>query len=383
MESIRFVELNPSKNDKEKSWVLVYLVGSLGDTIVCIPALEAIRRQFPNDKIILLHDYQTLVPVSPLEIVPKSLIDGSLSYVIHSQPLLKIRELYRLRRRIRHEKVKAVVYLVSSERFGWLVWRDKLFFRLCGIKNLFGFYPFDKNELYARDENGKPAPKPGEAASKLERLTRDGISTENLNFTEQLLEFSDEEKTKVRKWLEARRQKPNARLVAMCPGCKRKANDWGVENFIEIGRRLLAEGDFEIVIVGGKAEKPLAEKMIAACGEGIDATGEFSANESGALFSNCEFMIGNDTGTTHLAAAAGIPCFAVYHFRDNPGHWFPLGRGHVLIQHETECAGCHLWECPKPDRPCMTEIKVDDVWSLLQKFIAEKQTEKPFQRILV
>ena len=109
MESIRFVELNPSKNDKEKSWVLVYLVGSLGDTIVCIPALEAIRRQFPNDKIILLHDYQTLVPVSPLEIVPKSLIDGSLCYVMHSQPLLKIRELYRLRRRIRHEKVKAVV----------------------------------------------------------------------------------------------------------------------------------------------------------------------------------------------------------------------------------------------------------------------------------
>lgn len=382
MDSIRFTDINSSKKDTKKPWVLVYLVGSLGDTIVCIPALEAIRRQFPDDKIILLHDYQTLVPVSPLDIVPKTLVDGSLSYVMHSAPFAKIKELWRLRRRIKRENVKAVVYLVSSERFGWLVRRDKLFFELCGIKNLIGFYPFDKSELYERDAHDKPLPKLGEAVAKLERLQRDGINIENLNFTERLLEFSDGEIAKTTNWLAANRQKPNAKLVAICPGCKRKTNDWGVDNFIEIGRRLLAENDVEILIVGGKAEKPLAEKMIRELGGGIDATGEFAANESGALFSHCEFMIGNDTGTTHLAAAAGISCFAVYHFRDNPGHWFPLGKNHLLIQHETACAGCHQWECPIPNQPCMTEIKVEDVWRLLKIFMTEK-SEKPCSRVLV
>jgi heptosyltransferase III len=376
MDSIKFVEVNPSQNGVDgsvrKQWVLVYLVGSLGDTIVCIPALEAIRRQFPDDKIILLHDYQTLVPVSPLDIVPKNLIDGSLSYVMHSEPLPKIRELMKLRRRIKQEDVKAVVYLVASERFGWLVHRDKWFFRLCGVKNLIGFYTFDKENLYERDANDKPVLKPSEANLKLERLERDGINIQNLNFTNQLLSFSATEKDKVQTWLNAQRKKSAARLIAMCPGCKRKANDWGVDNFIELGKRLLAEGDVEIVIIGGKAEKPLAAKMIATWGEGIDATGEFNANESGALFSLCDFMIGNDTGTTHLAAAAGIRCFALYHQRDNPGHWYPLGRGHYIVQHDVECAGCHFTECPRADHPCMKGITVDAVWSKLQEFMAEE-----------
>lgn len=379
MNSIRFVEVGGGQsgsedNGQKKPWVLVYLVGSLGDTIVCIPALEAIRRQFPDDKIILLHDYQTLVPVSPLDIVPKNLIDGSLSYVMHTRPLPKLREFYRLRRRIRQENVKAVVYLVASERFGWLVRRDKLFFQLCGIKNLIGFYEFDRDKLYERDANDKPLLKPSEAHLKLERLERDGINIENLNFTNQLLAFTAAEKSKVNNWLNINRKKPAARLIAMCPGCKRKANDWGVDNFIELGNRLLSSGDFEIVIVGGGAEKPLAAKMIAAWGAGVDATSEFNANESGALFARCDFMIGNDTGTTHLAAAAGIRCFALYHQRDNPGHWYPLGKGHYILQHEVECAGCHLTECPRADHPCLKHVSVEAAWNKLTEFMAEEKT---------
>lgn len=383
MDTIRFTEINPSTNGAaKKPWILVYLTGSIGDTVVCLPALEAIRRQFPDDKVILLHDFETLVPVSPIDIVPPNLIDGTLSYVMYPQPYPKLREFYRLWKRIRRENVKAVVYLVSIERFGWLVRRDKLFFQLCGIKNLIGFHPYGKSEIYERDADGEAVPKPSEAVFKLRRLERDGINTENLNFHEKMLEFSTSQQAKVDNFLARHRKKPAARLVAICPGCKRPTNDWGIENFIKLGQRLLAAGNFEIVIPGGKNDKHLAEKMIAAWGEGIDATGEFKVNESGALFTRCEFMIGNDTGTTHLAAAAGIPCFEISHYRDNPGHWFPLGRGHLIIQHKPACAACHQWDCPIPERPCMTEIKVDDVWLMLAEFIKEKPTEN-YRRVLV
>jgi ADP-heptose:LPS heptosyltransferase len=384
MSSIRFVEVSSAQNRKNNSWVLVFLVGSLGDTIVCLPALEAIRRQFPDDKIILLHDYQTLVPISPLDIVPKSLVDGGLSYVMHSEPVAKIREMYKLRQRIRQENVKAVVYLISTERFGLPVWRDKLFFKLCGIKNLIGFYSFEKSELYERDENNQPLMKTREPLRKLERLERDGVNVENLNLTGALLEFSAAEKKKVELWLAAHRQKPGARLVAICPGCKMQANRWNVDNYIEIGRRLIEADNFEIVIIGGKAEKQLAQTMIDEWGCGIDATGEFTPNESGILFTHCEFMIGNDTGTTHLAAVAGIPCLAVYGQRNNPGHWFPLGSGHLIIQHEVECAGCRLTECARPGHPCLTEIEVNKVWELLKTFISDKRIQRDaFERVLV
>lgn len=381
MSSLRFVELDKSAANADKPWILVYLVGSLGDTIVCIPALEALRRQFPDDKIILLHDYQTLVSVTPLDIVPRKFIDGSLSYVMHRKPWAKIRELLKLRRFIKSKNVKACVYLVASERFGWLVSRDKLFFQSCGIKKLIGFYDFKKADLYARDSDGNPILQPSEAVLKLQRLERDGINIENLNFTERLLDFTTPAKFKVVSWLESRRQ-TNLKLIAMCPGCKRSANDWGIDNFIEIGKRLIATGEYEIVILGGRTDSELAQKMIAAWGAGIDATGEFNPNESGVLFSRCEFMIGNDTGSTHLAAAGGIPCFTVYHFRDNPGHWFPLGKGHQIVQHAPICAGCHLTECPKPNHPCMTEISVEAVWNLLTDFRREKPREN-YARTLV
>jgi len=60
--------------------------------------------------------------------------------------------------------------------------------------------------------------------------------------------------------------------------------------------------------------------------------------ESGALLSLCDFHVGLDTGTTHLAAVVGTPCFALFHERDNPGQWFPSGSGHTIIHHPVECA---------------------------------------------
>lgn len=356
---------------------MVYLFGSLGDSIVAIPALRAVRRHFPGGEIVLLQNFQTgggLVKAS--EVIPGGLVDRYLSYNSRLGSIAKVLGFYRLWRLLRHERFDAAAYLVISERPAKSVKRDRFFFSACGIKKLYGFHPFSAAKLYPVDARGRPATTEHEVGRKLRRLEMDGIKAladEDLKMP--LMQFSPPELDEIDKWLHSRRLNPSGRLIAMAPGCKTPANAWPLANFIELGSRLMAEENCEIIVVGGKAEFEMGEQITAAWGRGINSAGAFSVHESGALLSRCDLYIGLDTGTTHLAAAAGTRCFAMYGERNNQGHWFPLGSGHRVLFHPVSCAGCRFQECPVPGHPCMTGISLESAWSNLKEFIADHRAK--------
>jgi heptosyltransferase-3 len=346
--------------------VLVYLFGSLGDTIVAIPALRAVRTHFPAAEIVLLQNMQPGNLVTASEVIPSGLIDRFLSYDNTLKGILKITGFYRLWNDLRRERFQTAVYLVISERPKSSVSRDRLFFKLSGIRQLIGFRAFSNEELYPVDDLGHPALTEQEAARKLRRLELDGFEVVHADvFRQPLLAFAPEERGSMERWLATNRKKSASRLVAIAPGCKTSANQWPVENFVEIGRRLVTNEDCELVIIGGKAETQLGEQMIGALGGGINAAGRFSVRESAILLSLCDLYIGLDTGTTHLATAVDTPCLAVYGERNNPGQWFPLGSKHSVVIHKVECAGCRLFECPVDGHPCMSGISVESVWKHL------------------
>ena len=364
--------------------ILIYLFGSLGDTIVTIPALRAVQRHFRDAELVLLQNAQSDNLVKASEVVPKNLIDRYLSYSNELKGMRKVSGFYRLWKDLRRERFQSVVYLVMSERPERSVSRDKLFFQLCGIRDLIGFHAFTNEELYPVDETGHPAMTEHEAVRKLNRLRRDSIEIlPDEDLRQPLLTFSDGDLESVASWLAGRRMKPDSRLIAIAPGCKTKVNDWPLENFIEIGRKLIEDENCEILIAGGKAEIELGENMVNAWQTGINAAGGFSVIETATLLLLCDFYIGLDTGTTHLAAAVGTPCFAIYGERNNPGQWFPLGDGHTVIFHPVECAGCLLFECPLPGHPCMNGISVDSVWKNLQTFMLKVSEREIVQSLAI
>lgn len=357
----------------EKKKVLVYLFGSLGDTLVAIPALRTVRRHFRDAELVMLQNVAAGNIVMASEVIPDDLVDRYLGYRTSNYKLRglgKIISFYKLWKNIRHENFHAVVYLVISERSERSVLRDKMFFRSCGIRELVGFHAFTKEVLYPVDENQRPAMTQQEAVRKLERLELDGLRTNTKEDLRQpLFDLSSVEVEITKEWLASVRRNPNAKLIAIAPGCKTISNLWPIERFIAVGTKLIVEENCEIVIVGGKGESSLAEDMIKAWGEGINAAGKFSVRESASLISRCNAYIGLDTGTTHLAAAVGTPCFGIYGERNNPGHWYPLGNGHKIIHHPVPCAGCRSFDCPIQGHPCMHRISSDAVWKELQEFI--------------
>ena len=353
-----------------KRKILVYLFGSLGDTIVAIPALRAVRRNFATAEIVLLQNAATEGGVSTADVIPADLIDRHFEYQSETATTKKFSTYFGLWKAIRSERFDSVVYLVISERPSRSLRRDRFFFLACGIKELIGFHAFSRERLYPVDSNGTPAKTDHEAVRKLERLERDGITTkrdEDLRIP--FYTSSRPESEIVSDWLTSHRKSPQSTLAAIAPGCKTKSNLWPIENFAEIAKRLRANENCEIIIVGGDADVVLGDQIIDALGDGINAAGKFSIRESAILLSHCDFYVGLDTGSTHLASAVGTPCFSIFGERNNPGQWYPLGETNVVLSHPVECSGCRLFTCPIPGHPCMNGIDVDSVWQNLSEFI--------------
>lgn len=352
--------------------VLVYMIGSLGDTIVAIPALRSVRRHFPNAELVLFQNDDNFGLVTAAEVISSKLINRSLSYSAHRS---KFSNFSSLISELRNENFDAVVNLVISERSRRSLLRDRLFFRAAGIRNAFGFQPIPIKELFPVEPDGYPAATKHESIWKIDRLTADGMTQSHEDFRVPLIDVQPQDLAFAETWLRQNRSNPDSRLISIAPGCKSPASLWPLENFAAVGRRLTEEYGFEIVVTGGKSEFEAGEELIKEWRSGINSAGIFSVKQSAALLSQCSFHMGLDTGTTHLAAAVGTPCFVIFSERCNRGKWYPLGDRHTIIYHKVACAGCRLDQCSKADHPCMNGISVEAVNSNLDLFIDDVRNE--------
>jgi ADP-heptose:LPS heptosyltransferase len=353
--------------------VLVFHIGLLGDTIVSIPSLRAIRRHFGEEtEITLLHNSHGSKLVNPREVLEGlSLVDKFIEYGFSIDKIKRLKIMSQLLFKLRGGRFETVVSLLPCFRFADAIERDKKFFRWCGIKKQLGFRSYDyKTEIYPQAANGLPDYVPQEARRRLARMEEIGIKTfPETDLSPPFIKLSDKILEKTENWLAPQRRFPRRALVAICPSTNMPAKEWTTERFAEIGRRLLALDKYELIIIGGNDTIETGEKLIGIWGEGINAAGKLSVLESGAVLQKCNFMIGLDTGTMHLASALNVPTVSLHSSHNNPGEWFPLGKGHVVLRHSVPCAGCRLEICDVPNHPCMKEIGVEDVWAAIQQFM--------------
>lgn len=345
--------------------ILVHHVGSLGDTIVTIPALRALKAEWPDARLVLLHD--GAVPSRP-EAVPSStvlatttLIDQFIPYARHHGAVGLARELVRVWRAIRRLRPSAAVFVGPSERAVSATRRDRLLYRLAGVRRFYGFGPSTRA---ARDDGGGH-----EATRKLARLARDGVrnATDPRVLLPPFLAIDGGDTAPVDAWLEAIDAKRD-RLVAVGPETLMAAKLWPKERFVELGRRLLAHG-WQPILVGSGRGAGSADDWVALWGGGHDAGGRWTVRQSAALLTRCLAFVGVDSGVAHLAAAVARPAVVLTSGRADIGQWDPLGPGHVVLRHRTPCERCRAISCPVAGHPCMTGLSVDDAWDAVTRVL--------------
>jgi ADP-heptose:LPS heptosyltransferase len=103
----------------------------------------------------------------------------------------------------------------------------------------------------------------------------------------------------------------------------------------------------------------------------VNLVGKFSLLEIGAFTRDCHLFIGCDSGTTHLAAAAGVPVLCLFSAANEVDVWKPVGPKVKVLTRHPECSPCRSHECVRTDGYfCMDEITVEDVLEEVKTILA-------------
>ena len=363
-------DARPAKHSGAGRRILLYRIGHLGDTIISLPAMWAIREHFPQAHMALLsNDYDGSHGVLAQSVLPAvGLFDQWLTYPT-SDEQTPAREFLKLLRQLRREHFDTLVYLAPRQRTPRQVLRDLLFFRAAGIRHFIGHKGFIP---YPPRVDGQPLPLlEHETDHLLGRLERSRIPVPPLGQRRIDLKLTPGEIERARSWLAALCGEAGVhrRLVALCPGSKWRSKIWPEERFAELGRRLLKEFGLFPVVFGGTEDRELGERLIAYFGSGANAAGSLNVREAAAALTYCQLYVGNDTGTMHMAAAVGIPCVVTFSAQDWPGRWYPYGSSHVILRRSVPSEGCMLSVCNR-DLQCLKLIEVDEVLQACRSVLA-------------
>ncbi|MEZ5176889.1 MAG: hypothetical protein R2746_01020 [Acidimicrobiales bacterium] len=149
--------------------VLVFAIGSLGDTVLSVPALTALRAHIgPDATVTLLHNAAPGDRVAPTDAIPPGLVDDVVTFPSPGAGALatarRLAGLAALLPRLRRRRYDAAVNLALSDRSARSLRQDRAFYRACGIGTLVGVEP---------EAPGRP-----EAEVRLARLARAGVPAE-------------------------------------------------------------------------------------------------------------------------------------------------------------------------------------------------------------
>lgn len=340
--------------------VLVFRIGELGDTLIALPAFWAVRRTFPDAHLCLLtNELRAAAGRRTGALLPETgLFDSYLEYP-SSTSGTPWRSALRLYQAVSRGQFDLLVYLAPRLRSGLQVQRDLLFFRTAGIQRVVGHTGF---EPMPQQKAGAQIPTvQHETDHLLGRLERSGIPAGSGTQSWELL-LQPHEKERARAWLESERVPADRVLVGLGPAAAHASKLWPEERYRELGHRLIRQHNIHPVVFGGANDAAMGARLIRAWGRGSNAAGVLWVREAAAAMEHCALYVGNDTGTTHLAAAAGTPCVAIFSAQDWPGKWHPYGAGHVVLRRDVSCAGCRLTTCTTNQLRCLTGIPVDEVF---------------------
>jgi len=349
--------------------VAVFHLGSLGDSVIAIPALRAMRQHFGESaRIILFHERGSPGKVTPRQVMEASVrLDEYMAYEASSNKIRQLWSAFQLWMKVRRLRVDMVFYLVTSERNARLIKRDRFFFQLCGVKQLFGFQSQPLEQRAVR-QNGRVVQYLSEMSFLLKKVKDSGIPADSALLDPPFLNISLADQQAADVFLKMTGFGEKDVWASLCPGTNMSSKRWDQKRWGEIVRRLASRG-IRILLVGSLQERSECEALATLAPGAIVAAGSLSPLATAVAVARCRFHMGVDNGVGHLAGAMGIPCLELYSERNYPGQWDPPGKGHILLRNPVPCQGCQKKICPLEMHPCMNGISVERVWDAVEAMI--------------
>jgi heptosyltransferase-2 len=332
------VPFNPSSMSK----VLVRATNWLGDAVMSLPAIRAIRQVCPRAHIAI-----AARPWVADLYARETSVDRIIPYTGSRRAFAA---------RLREERFDGAILLQNAFDAALLAW-------LARIPQRIGYNRDARGLLLTR---AIPVPEPGDIPRHerfyyLELLRRAGM----------IERFPRTDAIRL-EGIEAARESGARHLAALgmatpvigiSPGAAYgNAKRWLPDRFAEVARafQALSAG---VLVFGSASERPLCEEVAAALlRSGIQArnlAGETTLREFIDLAAACRLFLTNDSGAMHVASALAVPTVAVFGATDDAttGPTGPLAR---VVREHAECSPCLLRDCPI-DHRCMTRVTAERV----------------------
>jgi ADP-heptose:LPS heptosyltransferase len=333
--------------------ILVIDFGQLGDVVMSLPALRAIRNRFPNARITVAvgKPGKELLSLSGyaneiVEVDRVGLRDGP--------TLISIGRVAKFVSQVRRAKYDFVIDLHSYYE-----------------TNILGFLSGAPHRLYSRRENRsldflsnfKPRPQKEPTQAHLvdrylELLKPLGI--ENPSRTP-VLKTSAADDAAVEAMLKKEKAQSGELLVGLFPGAGHAGRIWPLERFAEVADHLIRNDRVRVIVFAGPEERAMVPQMKTAFPAKTIIFDRLTLGQLVSAQARLTLFISNDTGPVHVAAAVGTPVIVLFD-RPDPHSYTPVGDQHRIIF-----------------SPSVHNISVAEVYRTAHELLAISRTDKLFQ----
>lgn len=324
--------------------ILVMSLTRMGDLVQATPLISGLRKKYPQAKITLMvsSDFAMFVPNIPgiddsIVLDIRQFTDKGrwkeLSWVVIYRYLETFLE------GVKGRQFDLVVNLSHSKLSAMMI----LFL---GIKKVLGFMCNDNGDRMTRHPwmqyfGIEPFNRVYNPFNLVEIFTR-GADVE-LEGQRIRINVAKESQASIVPQFEKENIGEDELLIGIQAGSSLENRRWPARYFSELADMLVERLNARIVLFGVAGEAPLAReiKSLAVRKEHItDLTGKTDINQLIGWVGKCAYLVTNDTGTMHIAAALGTRIVGLFFAHAHPYETGPYSPGHVLFQARISCAPC-------------------------------------------
>lgn len=337
--------------------ILIRATNWVGDAVMTMPAIEAVRENFPGAHITVLAR-PWVIPL--LENHPA--VNKILPYRRGNGPKEDFLEMIHVVRQIRTQDFDLAILFQNAFEAALLTFMG-------GIKNRVGYNTDGRGLLLSHGVRRREDIMRSHQVEYYLAILR-GMGWEAKSKDPTLYVDPKENESMVDLLLTHGIEEQDF-LVALSPGAiYGPAKRWPSERFAKIGDWAIKKWRAKVLIMGSEGEKDIGAAVRGAMKQpALDLSGMTSLACAMALIKRCGFFVTNDSGLMHVAAALHVPLVAIFGSTD-PVATGPRGPNARIVQHETECAPCLKPDCPE-DYRCMLSIEPEEVWQEMEKLKRE------------
>ncbi len=344
--------------DKTCKNLLVRGVNWIGDAVMTMPALRALRKELPDTKISLL-----VKPwVAPL-FEKNPFIDD---IILYEDKYNGISGKFRLSSVLKTKSFCSSILFQNAFDAALIAFLSGIPQRIGYNRDWRGFLLTDSIPFNNDDR------KMHHIEYYLNILRQAGIDAE---FSLPYIYLSLNERISARNIMKGLKRP----VIGINPGASYGSTKrWQPEKFAEVSRKIISDLDGSVVIFGGQSETGIAEEITSKSqisnlkSQILNKAGKTSLRELSALISECDVFLTNDSGPMHIGYAVRTPMVSVFGSTD-PELTGPVGIGNTVIRKNTDCSPCFKRTCDRNKMDCMDAITSDEVFDAIECFIPKNK----------